>query len=73
VGSVLGLALAVVALLAPSREGHDVAWAAVVANVFALLTLIPGAAGLLTYRHAPRSGSGSTNRACSTASRSRSS
>ncbi len=53
VGSLLGLALAVVALFAGPREGRDVAWAAVAANVFALLTLVPGTAAILTYRHAP--------------------
>ncbi len=49
VGSLLGLALAVVALVS-GRAGRDVAWAAVAANLFALLTLFPVGTALWVHR-----------------------
>ncbi len=52
-GSLLGLALAGVALTGASRAGRDVAWAAVAANVLALLTLLPVGAAILAYRASP--------------------
>ena len=54
IGSLLGLALAGVALSRKSQGApRDVAWAAVVANVFALLTLLPVGAAVLLYRADP--------------------
>jgi TonB family protein len=41
VGSLIGLVLAGVALTRPTQGGRDVAWAAVAANVVALLTILP--------------------------------
>jgi TonB family protein len=41
VGSLVGLALAGVALTRSTQGGRDVAWAAVAANVVALLTILP--------------------------------
>ena len=41
VGSLVGLALAGVALTRPTQGGRDVAWAAVAANAVALLTILP--------------------------------
>ncbi len=54
VGSLVGLALAGAALtgVAP-RAGRDVAWAAIAANVCALLTLVPLAGAILAYRASP--------------------
>ena len=53
-GSLLGLALATTALLngASPRTGRDVAWAAIAANSFALLTLLPVAGALVSHREA---------------------
>lgn len=53
IGSLVGLALAVLALVRGARAQRDVAWAAVAANVFALLTVVPVAVGLFVYRAAP--------------------
>jgi TonB family protein len=54
IGSLLGLALAGVALSRKSQGApRDVTWAAVVANVFALLTLLPVGAAVLLYRADP--------------------
>jgi len=54
VGSLVGLALAGVALFDPSsRGGRDIAWAALAANLMALTTILPVAAGLLAYRSSP--------------------
>jgi TonB family protein len=51
VGSLLGLALAGAALMGASpRAGRDVAWAALAANAFALLTVLPVAGALLSHR-----------------------
>jgi TonB family protein len=54
-GSLLGLALAGLALTGASsaRGARDVAWAAVAANVFALLTLVPLSLAAVAYRAAP--------------------
>jgi TonB family protein len=52
VGSLLGLLLAAVALTRGSG-GRDVAWAAVAANVFALLTVLPVGAGIWAVRAFP--------------------
>jgi TonB family protein len=54
-GSLLGLALAAVALAGGSsaRGGRDVAWAAIAANVFALATLVPISVAVVAYRAAP--------------------
>jgi TonB family protein len=49
VGSLLGLALAGAAL-ASARAGRDVAWAAVAANLFALLTVFPLGTALWAHR-----------------------
>jgi TonB family protein len=54
VGSVLGLLLAVAVLTSRTRAGRDVAWAAVAANVVALLTVVPLAMALVAYRVAPQ-------------------
>jgi protein TonB len=54
VGSLLGLILAVVALVqGPPQARRDVAWAAIAANVFALLTLLPLSMGYWAYRASP--------------------
>lgn len=54
VGSLLGLTLAGVVLLGRTPSGgRDVAWAAIAANVFALLSLLPLSGALLAYRLAP--------------------
>jgi TonB family protein len=53
-GSVVGLLLAVAALTSRTSAGRDVAWAAVAANVVALLTVIPLAMALVAYRVAPQ-------------------
>src|SRR5262249_35712957 len=56
VGSLLGLLLAIVALVKSPREArNDVAWAALVANVLALLTIVPLAMGFWAYRSSPMS------------------
>jgi len=53
-GSVLGLALACIVLLGtPTRGSRNVAWAAIAANAFALLTLLPLSAALVAYRAVP--------------------
>lgn len=54
-GSLVGLVLAIVALRRASREpgaygGRDVAWAAVAANAFALVSLLPLAMFLVAMR-----------------------
>ena len=54
VGSLVGLALAGAALTRPSsRAGRDVAWAALAANLMALLTLFPVGAAVFAYRASP--------------------
>jgi TonB family protein len=54
IGSLVGLALAVAALTGrSSRAGRDVAWAAIAANVFALLTVLPVGAALWAYHESP--------------------
>ena len=54
VGSLLGLILAIVALVnGPPRARRDVAWAAIAANTLALLTLLPLGMGYLAYRESP--------------------
>jgi len=54
VGSLIGLALAGAALTGvPRRGGRDVAWAAVAANAFALLTLLPVGAAFWVYSRSP--------------------
>jgi TonB family protein len=54
VGSVVGLVLAGAALMGASpRAGRDVAWAAVAANLLALLTVLPVGAALWAYRQSP--------------------
>jgi len=53
VGSLLGLGLACVALMGTARAGRDVAWAAIFANAFALLTLFPLSAAYWAYRESP--------------------
>ena len=53
VGSLVGLALAGAALTGSSRAGRDVAWAALAANLVALLTLFPAGAAFLAYRASP--------------------
>ena len=54
VGSLVGLALAGAALTGPSsRAGRDVAWAALAANLMALVTLFPVGAAVLAYRASP--------------------
>ena len=54
VGSLLGLALAIVALVnGPPHARRDVAWAAIAANTLALLTLVPLAMGYWAYRASP--------------------
>jgi TonB family protein len=54
-GSLLGLVLAGVVLTGRSSRhgGRDVAWAAIAANVFALLTLLPLTGVVVAYRTAP--------------------
>jgi protein TonB len=54
VGSLLGLVLAGAVLARRTRTGRDVAWAAVAANVVALLTLVPLAMAVVAYRVAPQ-------------------
>lgn len=54
VGSLLGLTLAIVALMnGPPHARRDVAWAAIAANSLALLTLFPLAMGYWAYRASP--------------------
>jgi protein TonB len=53
VGSLLGVALAGVSLASVSRGGRDVAWAALAANIFALLTVLPVSAAVMAYRTSP--------------------
>ena len=53
VGSLVGVTLAGAALVGVSRGGRDVAWAALAANVFALLTIVPVGAAVVAYRTAP--------------------
>jgi TonB family protein len=53
IGSLLGLALAGAALMRNSSAGRDVAWAAVAANVFALLTALPVGAAVWAARAFP--------------------
>jgi TonB family protein len=53
VGSLVGLALAGAALTGSSRAGRDVAWAALAANLMALLTLFPVGAAVLAFRASP--------------------
>jgi protein TonB len=53
IGSLLGIALAGASLIGVSRGGRDVAWAALAANVFALLTIVPVGAAVFAYRAAP--------------------
>jgi protein TonB len=51
IGSLVGLALAGAALTRPAQGGRDVAWAAVAANVVALLTILPlGVAAWVYWR-----------------------
>jgi TonB family protein len=52
-GSLVGLTLAGAALVGVSRGGRDVAWAALAANVFALLTIVPVGAAVVAYRASP--------------------
>ena len=52
-GSLVGVTLAGAALVGVSRGGRDLAWAALAANVFALLTIVPVGAALVAYRAAP--------------------
>jgi TonB family protein len=54
VGSLLGLVLAGASLTGapPPRPARDVAWAAIAANVFALLTILPVGGALLSHREA---------------------
>jgi len=52
-GSLVGVTLAGAALVGVSRGGRDLAWAALAANVFALLTIAPVGAALVAYRAAP--------------------
>jgi TonB family protein len=59
VGSILGLVLAVVALIQARREpsrfgGRDVAWAALAANLFALASVAPMALLAVTVHHSYR-------------------
>jgi len=53
IGSLLGVVLAGAALVGVSRGGRDLAWAALAANVFALLTIVPVGAAVLAYRASP--------------------
>jgi TonB family protein len=54
VGSLVGLALAGAALTGVSpRAGRDVAWAAIAANICALLTFFPLGIALVAYRTSP--------------------
>ena len=53
IGSLLGVVLAGAALAGVSRGGRDLAWAALAANVFALLTIGPVGAAVLAYRAHP--------------------
>lgn len=52
-GSLVGVTLAGAALVGVSRGGRDLAWAALAANVFALLTIVPVGAALVAYRASP--------------------
>jgi protein TonB len=54
VGSLLGLLLAAAALRGRSRAGRDVAWAAVAANLVALLTILPVGAAIWAYWQSPQ-------------------
>jgi TonB family protein len=49
VGSLVGLVLAGAVLADRSRAGRDVAWAALAANVLALLTILPVSAAVYAY------------------------
>jgi TonB family protein len=53
IGSLLGVALAGASLVGVSRGGRDIAWAALAANVFALLTVLPVSAAVMAYRTSP--------------------
>jgi TonB family protein len=53
IGSLLGVVLAGAALVGVSRGGRDLAWAALAANVFALLTIVPVGAAVVAYRALP--------------------
>jgi hypothetical protein len=53
IGSLLGVVLAGAALVGVSRGGRDLAWAALAANVFALLTIVPVGAAVVAYRASP--------------------
>jgi protein TonB len=52
-GSLVGVTLAGAALVGVSRGGRDLAWAALAANVFALLTIVPVGAAVVAYRTSP--------------------
>src|SRR5262245_48549951 len=52
-GSLVGVTLAGAALVGVSRGGRDLAWAALAANVFALLTIVPVGAAVVAYRASP--------------------
>jgi TonB family protein len=52
-GSLVGVTLAGAALVGVSRGGRDLAWAALAANVFALLTIVPVGAAVFAYRASP--------------------
>lgn len=53
IGSLLGVVLAGAALVGVSRGGRDLAWAALAANIFALLTIVPVGAAVVAYRASP--------------------
>jgi TonB family protein len=53
IGSLLGVVLVGAALVGVSRGGRDLAWAALAANVFALLTIVPVGAAVVAYRASP--------------------
>ena len=52
-GSLAGLALAGFVLAGRPSAGREIAWAAVAANVLALLTILPVTAAVLAYRASP--------------------
>ena len=53
IGSLVGVVLAGAALVGASRGPRDLAWAALAANVFALLTIVPVGAAFVAYRASP--------------------
>jgi TonB family protein len=53
IGSLVGVVLAGAALVGASRGRRDLAWAALAANVFALLTIVPVGAAFVAYRTSP--------------------